>query len=168
MTHPKKPETFDPNSVRKVMNVNAPPEVAWQVFTAKMGSWWPLAMYKIGVAKAIDVVIEPKVGGRWYELGEDGSTCDWGHVRLWEPQVRLILTWDIDADWQYDPALNTEIEVRFIPDGKNATRIELEHSHFDRYGPRRDEMRAIFDSQGNWGKVLAMFASVAEAEGKPR
>jgi hypothetical protein len=66
------------------------------------------------------------------------------------------------ASWQPDPALKTEIEVRFIGDGKNATRVELEHRRLDRYGARRDEMRRIFDTEGDWGRVLDSFACVAE------
>jgi len=153
---------FDPNGVRKVTIVRAPPALAWRVFTERMGAWWPLANYKIGAAKAVDAVIEPRVGGRWYERGDDGSTCDWGRVLSWEPPSRLVLSWDISADWQPDPTLKTEIEVRFIPDGKDSTRVELEHRHLDRYGPRRDEMRHIFDTEGDWGKLLALFARIAE------
>jgi uncharacterized protein YndB with AHSA1/START domain len=162
MTEQAMPGAIDPNSVRKVMSVKAPPAVAWRVFTEQMGSWWPLAAYKIGKANAVDAVIEPRVGGRWYERGDDGSTCDWGRVLLWEPPSRLVLSWDISADFQYDPNVKTEIEVRFIPEGKGATRVELEHRHLDRYGARRDEMRTIFDTTGDWGRLLAMFARVAE------
>ena len=72
--------SIDANSVRKVVSVQAPQPVAWRVFTEKMGIWWPLAVYKIGKANAVDAVIEPRVGGRWYERGDDGSTCDWGSV----------------------------------------------------------------------------------------
>ena len=153
----------DPNCVRKVVNVQAPQEVAWRVFTEKMGTWWPLATYKIGKADAVDAVIEPWVGGRWYERGDDGSSCDWGHVQAWEPYSRLVLYWEISADWQPDPNLKTEIEVRFIADGKNATRVELEHRRLDLYGARRDEMRAVFDTQGDWGRLLESFASAARA-----
>jgi uncharacterized protein YndB with AHSA1/START domain len=153
----------DPNSVRKVMSVNAPPAVAWRVFTEKMGAWWPLAVYKIGKAKAVDAVIEPRVGGRWYERGDDGSTCDWGRVLAWEPPSRLVLSWQISADWQHDPDLKTEVEVRFIAEGKDGTRVELEHRHLDRYGARRDEMRGIFDSEGGWSGLLASFARAAAA-----
>jgi uncharacterized protein YndB with AHSA1/START domain len=151
------------NSVRKVVSVQAPPTVAWRVFTEKMGSWWPLATYKIGTAKAVDAVIEPRVGGRWYERGDDGSTCDWGRVLAWEPHSRLVLSWDINADWQYDLALGTELEVRFIDDGNDRTRVELEHQRLDRYGERRDEMRRIFDTEGDWGKLLELFARAAAA-----
>ncbi len=153
---------IDPNSVKKAVEVQAAQETAWRVFTQKMGTWWPLAVYKIGKAKAIDAVIEPYPGGRWYERGDDGSTCQWGTVLAWEPYSRLILSWDISADWQPDPTLKTEIEVRFIARGVNTTRVELEHRHLDRYGARRDEMRHIFDSEGDWGRVLAGFAQVAE------
>jgi uncharacterized protein YndB with AHSA1/START domain len=152
---------IDLNSVRKVVSVKAPQETAWRVFTEKMGTWWPLAHYKIGRSNAVDAIVEPRLGGRWYEQGEDGSTCDWGSVLAWEPHSRLVLSWDITADWQYDPALKTEIEIRFIPDGKDRTRVELEHRRLDRYGARREEMRTIFDSSGDWGKLLEMFADQA-------
>jgi uncharacterized protein YndB with AHSA1/START domain len=156
--------TSDQNSVRRVISIQAPPEVAWHVFTERMGTWWPLAMYKIGEANAVDAIIEPRVGGRWYERGEDGSTCDWGRVLAWEPQSRLVLSWDVTADWQYDPALQTEIEVRFIAEGKAGTRLEFEHRRLDRYGDRRDEIRTIFDKTGDWGRLLAAFAQTAAAK----
>jgi uncharacterized protein YndB with AHSA1/START domain len=163
MTQQTKANGTDPNSVHKVVNVQAPQEVAWRVFTEKMATWWPLDRYKIGKAKAVDAVIEPRVGGRWYERGDDGSTCDWGTVLAWEPHTRLVLSWDISADWQPDPSLKTEVEVRFIAEGKNRTRVELEHRRLDRYGPRRDEMRTIFDTTGDWGRLLQSFAEAARA-----
>jgi uncharacterized protein YndB with AHSA1/START domain len=156
----------DPNSVRKVIKVQAPQELAWQVFTQQMGTWWPLAVYKIGNANAVDAIIEPRAGGRWYERGEDGSTCDWGRVLVWEPSSRLVLSWNINADFQYDPELETEIEVCFIPEQDGSTRVELEHRHLDRYGDRRDQMRAIFDKSGDWGQLLALFAQTAETSVK--
>jgi len=163
MTEQTRSGGIDPNSVRKVVNVQAPQEVAWRVFTDAMGTWWPLEVFKIGQAVAVDAVIEPRVGGRWYERGNDGSTCDWGSVLLWEPHSRLVLSWDITADWQYDASLKTELEVGFIADGANATRVELEHRRLDRYGARRDEMRTIFDSTGDWGRLLESFARAAAA-----
>ena len=155
---------FDPNSVKKSINIQAAQDIVWRVFTEKMRTWWPLAYYKIGTANAIDAVIEPFLGGRWYERGDDGSTCDWGTVLVWEPYSRLVLSWDISADFQYDPNLKTELELRFIPEGRNGTRVELEHRYLDRYGARRDEMRRIYDSEGDWGKLLQSFAQAAEAQ----
>ena len=154
---------LDLNCIRKSLFVRAPQATAWRVFTQKIGRWWPLAAYKIGKAAAVDVIIEPRLGGRWYERGDDGTTCDWGSVLAWEPPERLVLSWDITADWQYDPALKTEVEVRFVADGEG-TRVELEHRRLDRFGARREEMRRIFDKEGDWGRLLAMFAGVAEAK----
>jgi len=161
MTEQTTPAAADVNTLRKTVEVNAPQAVAWRVFTEKMGTWWPLATHKIGKTKAVDAVIEPRVGGRWYERGDDGSTCDWGQVLLWEPPSRLVLSWDISADWQSDPSLKTEVEVRFIAEGKDRTRVELEHRRLDRYAARRDEMRGIFDSEAGWTGLLASFASSA-------
>jgi uncharacterized protein YndB with AHSA1/START domain len=124
----------------------------------------PLCL-QVGKAPAVDAIVEPHVGGRWYERGDDGSTCQWGSVLTWEPPSRLVLSWDITADWQYDPALKTEIEIRFIAEGKSATRVELEHRRLDRYGARRDEMRRVFDTEGDWGRLLQGFAQVAAAQG---
>ncbi|MGY4285124.1 uncharacterized protein YndB with AHSA1/START domain [Bradyrhizobium sp. LM2.7] len=83
----------------------------------------------------------------------------------WEPPSRLVLSWDITADWQYDPNLKTEIEVLFIAEGEEATRVELEHRKLDRYGTRAAEMRRIFDTEGDWGRLLVMFAARAVQEG---
>jgi uncharacterized protein YndB with AHSA1/START domain len=163
MTAQTRHESDQANSLRKVVSVEAPPEVAWRVFTEKIGTWWPLATHKIGKAKAVDAVIEPHVGGRWYERGEDGSTCDWGRVLSWEPHKRLVLSWEISADWKQDPNLKTEVEVCFIADGKNGTRVELKHRGLDLYGARRDEMRGIFDSEGGWSGLLESFARTASA-----
>jgi len=89
MTARSAPANDDPNSVRKVSMVAAPPLVAWRVFTERMGSWWPLSVYKIGKVNAVDAVIEPRVGGRWYgvattEAPVTGAACWCGnHRRAW-------------------------------------------------------------------------------------
>ncbi|WP_394827841.1 SRPBCC family protein [Pendulispora albinea] len=151
------------NSVRKTVMVQAPQEIAFRVFTEKLGTWWPLGSHKIGKTKAVDAVIEPRQGGRWYERGDDGSTCTWGKVLAWEPHARLVLTWQVSADWQPDPNVLTEVEVHFIAEGADRTRVELEHRNFDAYGARQAELRAIFESENGWKGVLAQFAERARA-----
>ena len=146
--------------VFKSIHVKAPIERAFSVFVEQMESWWP-ATHHIGKTPFEAIFIEPRVGGRWYERGDDGSTCQWGSVLAWEPHTRLLLSWDISADWQYDPALKTEVELRFTAEGSDRTRVELEHRRLDRYGARRDEMRRIFDKDGDWGKFLELFARAA-------
>lgn len=144
--------------VKKSITVSATPERAFKVFTEQMSTWWPLATHKIGKTDATSAIIEPKVGGSWYERGVDGSECEWGKVLAWDPPRRLVLSWDISADWQYDANLQTEVEVRFTQEG-SVTRVDLEHRKLRAYGDRALEMKGIFDSEGGWTGLLAAFAA---------
>jgi uncharacterized protein YndB with AHSA1/START domain len=148
-------------AVRKTILVKAPQAHAFAVFTECLGDWWPLQSYHIGGQPAQTAVVEPRVGGRWFERAADGSECDWGRVLVWEPPHRLVLSWDIGADWKFQPELGTEVDVRFIAEGPQTTRVELEHRRLERYGDKAGEMRTIFDSDGGWGRLLAAFAEAA-------
>jgi uncharacterized protein YndB with AHSA1/START domain len=148
--------------VEKSIHVAASPERAFDVFTRQMGAWWPLESHHIGKANAKDAVVEPRVGGRWFERGEDGSECDWGRVLAWDPPRRLVLSWEISADWSADASIKSEVEVRFTADG-GGTRVDLEHRALEHYGARAEEMRGIFDSEGGWTGMLAKFAAHAGA-----
>jgi uncharacterized protein YndB with AHSA1/START domain len=150
--------------VRKVIKVNASAEVAFDVFTAGMTRWWP-ATHSINPTKSKlkETVMEPRAGGRWYEKGEDGTQCDWGKVLAWEPPTRLLLAWQIDGQWRYDPKLVTEIEVRFTPEGAGLTRVELEHRNLERFGDSAEAVRNAIDSTGGWGGLLESFAQAAAA-----
>lgn len=147
--------------VRTSVLVNAPQAHAFAVFTEHHGTWWPLNTHHIGADPARTAIIEPAVGGRWFERSGDGVECDWGRVLVWEPPHRIVLSWDIGADWKYDPTLGTEVEVRFIAEAPDTTRVELEHRHLERYGARADTMRATFDSERGWGGILRGFAQAA-------
>jgi uncharacterized protein YndB with AHSA1/START domain len=150
-----------PAPVRKSVRVGAPPDRAFAVFTAGIGRWWPKS-HHIGAADLHTVVIEPKVGGRWYERGVDGSECEHGKVLVWEPPARLVLAWQIAANWKYDANLLTEVEVRFIADGADATRVELEHRDIERFGEGAEAMRQAIDSPDGWPGVLQLFKQAAE------
>lgn len=148
-------------SVRKTILVNAPQAHAFAVFTQRLGDWWPLQRYHIGGKAVQTAILEPRVGGRWFERAADGSECDWGRVLIWEPPHRLVLSWDIGADWKFHPGLGTEVDVRFIAEGSDSTRVEPEHRRLERYADKAAEMRGIFDSEGGWGMLLATFAQAA-------
>jgi uncharacterized protein YndB with AHSA1/START domain len=143
--------------VRKAITVGVPVARAFEVFSAHMGTWWPKS-HSVGTAPQMAVVIEPRTTGRWYEIGEDGSECDWGEVLAWEPPTRLLLAWRIGADWRFDPDLLTEVEVRFVPVGERTTRVELEHRLLDNMGEAAQAMRAKLDDEQGWGGLLALYA----------
>jgi len=148
--------------LRKSIVVAVSAERAFQVFTEGMSTWWPLASKHIGKADAKTVVMEPFVGGRWFEQGVDGSECDWGRVRIWEPPRRLVLSWEISSDWRHDPSIQTEVEVRFTAEG-GSTRVDLEHRLLHYYGEKTAQMRGIFDSEQGWKGLLDAFAARASA-----
>ncbi|MBV8201058.1 MAG: SRPBCC family protein [Acidobacteria bacterium] len=148
-------------SVHKTVLVEAPQAHAFAVFTERQGSWWPVATHHIGKTPAESAVLEPWAGGRWFERGVDGSECDWGHVLVWEPPHRVVLGWEISADWQHDPSLKTEVEVRFVAVGPRSTRVELEHRYLERYGDKYQQIRQGLDSAGGWTQLLQLFAAAA-------
>jgi uncharacterized protein YndB with AHSA1/START domain len=147
--------------VRKSVLVEAPQEHAFDVFTAGFSTWWPLETHHIGTASAVEAVLEPRAGGRWFERGEDGSECDWGRVLDWDPPTRIRLAWMLSAQWQFDESRATEIEVRFVAEGPSATRVELAHSGFDRIEGGA-EIRAAVGGDGGWGSLLVAYAEAAK------
>jgi uncharacterized protein YndB with AHSA1/START domain len=148
--------------VKKQIFVNATQEHAFRVFTAGIDRWWPRE-HHIGKSPLARAVLEERAGGRWYSVSEDGSECDVGKVLSWEPPGRLLLAWQITADWQYDPAFVTEIEVTFTAQGPNRTRVDLEHRDLERYGDRAAPLRKSIDSPGGWSKIVEQFGKCAEA-----
>ena len=114
-------------AVTRSVTVNASIEKAFSVFTERFAAWWP-GSHQINPNGYEAAYIEPRVGGRWYERAPDGTECDWGTVLAWEPPNRLLLTWQLDGEYTYDPdqAHASEVEVRFIAEGPSTTRVELE------------------------------------------
>ena len=153
--------------VRKTILVSATAQQAFEVFTAGIDRWWPKT-HTIGSTPVRQSCIEPFVGGRWYSTHEDGSSVTVGHVIVWQPPQRLIVSWEISADWKPDPrpAFTSEVEVRFVPDGEGRTRVEVEHRDFERMGEQGGEkMRKGVD--GGWPGLLELFAAEAARAARP-
>jgi uncharacterized protein YndB with AHSA1/START domain len=146
--------------VRKSIRVNASQAHAFDVFTSGLGRWWPLD-HGIGKAPRKAVVMETRVDGHWYELAEDGTRTNVGKIIVWEPPKRFVMTWDINSRWQPDTTVSSEVEVKFIADGVNATRVELEHRKFERMGAEPGEsMRKDVDR--GWPGLLEKFKQHVE------
>lgn len=142
------------------VTVSAPIEKAFEVFTGSIDAWWPHEFH-IGAAEVAQVVLEPLVGGRWYERGVDGTECDWGRVLTWEPPHRVVFTWQIDGSWRFDPDPEraSEIEARFAADGPGQTTVTIAHRHFERLAGGQAVNDAI-NGGGGWQLLLEAFATV--------
>lgn len=149
---------IDLGTVRKTITVAVSQERAFEAFTAEFGSWWP-PEYHIGKADLADFVIESKAGGRWYEVGVDGTECDSGRVTVFEPPERLVLAWHLNGQWSFDPdpAHASEVDVRFIAEGPDRTRVELEHRGFERHGAGAAAVRG--GVEGGWDNALGRFGA---------
>ena len=133
-------------AIRKTVLVDFTPEEAFDLFTARIASWWPVPTHSYGGENVTEVVLEPGVGGRLYEVTADGEQ-DWGKVLAWEPPARLLL------DWQIGEARGTEVEVTFEPEGPGS-RVVLEHRGFSASDPRERY-------SGGWDVVLGTYVESA-------
>ena len=146
--------------VRKTVHVRAPIAHAFEVFTGGLTRWWPLD-HGVGKKPIQKVLMEPRLGGRWLEIAEDGTETSVATITLWEPPHRFVMVWQVNAKWQPDATMKSEVDVRFTADGGEATRVEVVHHRFETMGAEAGaSMRK--DVDGGWPGLLERF--VAEAE----
>ncbi|HZC70123.1 MAG TPA: SRPBCC family protein [Jatrophihabitans sp.] len=151
-------------SIRTDVTVDAPAERAFQVFTKQFDKIKPRE-HNLLRAEVAESVFEPFVGGRVYDRGVDGSECQWARVIAYEPPNRIVFTWDINPEWQLeaDTSRTSEVEVRFIAESAERTRVELEHRHLDRHGDGWQDMREGVRGSGGWPLYLARYAEQVAA-----
>jgi uncharacterized protein YndB with AHSA1/START domain len=139
--------------------VQAPIDRAFSVFTQDFGSFKPPEHNLLGVELA-ETVFEPHVGGHLYDRGVDGSECRWARVLVYEPPNRVVISWDISPYWQIetDPEKTSEVDVRFIAETPERTRVEVEHRNLDRHGDGWEQTRGAVESEGGWPLYLQRFA----------
>jgi uncharacterized protein YndB with AHSA1/START domain len=157
-------ESVDTAVGRSVV-VQAPLERAFTVFTDRFGDFKPRE-HNLLTSPIAKTVFEPRVGGHIYDIAEDGSECRWARVLAYEPHERVVFSWDIGPDWQIvaDPENASEVEVRFIVETPERTRVELEHRNLDRHGPGWEAVRDGIASDGGWPLYLDRYAHLL-AEG---
>jgi uncharacterized protein YndB with AHSA1/START domain len=148
-------------SIQHAITVDAPIERAFSVFTEDFGSFKPPEHNLLSVDIA-ETIFEPRAGGRLYDRGVDGSECNWARVLAYEPPDRVVISWDIDPRWQIetDPDKTSEVEVRFIAEAPDRTRVELEHRHLDRHLDGWEAVREGVDSDQGWPLYLQRYADL--------
>ena len=148
-------------SVRKEIVVEVPIERAFSVFTEDFDSIKPRDHNMLAVEIA-ETVFEAREGGRIYDRGVDGSECQWARVLAFEPPDRVVFSWDISPQWQIESNLEktSEVEVRFISETPERTRVELEHRNLERHGDGWEGLREGVGSEGGWPLYLQRFAGL--------
>jgi uncharacterized protein YndB with AHSA1/START domain len=147
--------------VRKQIVIEAPAEKAFSVFTERLGDFKP-PEHNLLEAPIAETVFEPRVGGHIYDRATDGTECHWARVLVYEPPVRVVFSWDISPAWQLetDPENASEVEVRFIEETADSTRVELEHRNIDRHGPGWEAVAEGVDHDQGWPLYLARYAAL--------
>ena len=120
----------------------------------------PLATHHTAEEAVEGAFIEPKVGGRWYERGVNGTETMWGYVTAWEPPTRLVLAWHLDLDFHFYPDVASEVEVTFVANDAATTTVTLEHRNLEVYGDGAPTLRASIDSEGGWGAIIEELAKL--------
>jgi uncharacterized protein YndB with AHSA1/START domain len=153
-------------SFRTSIVVEAPIERAFRAFTEDFGRFKPPEHNLLEVEIA-ETVFEPRVGGSLYDRGVDGSECRWARVLAYEPPERVVISWDISPLWQLetDLAKTSEVEVRFIPEAPDRTRVELEHRNLERHGEGWEGEREGVAGDEGWPLYLQRFAALLTQEG---
>jgi uncharacterized protein YndB with AHSA1/START domain len=148
-------------TVRQQITVEAPVERAFRVFTEQMDKIKPREHNMLGVDIA-ETVFERRAGGRIYDRGTDGSECEWASVIAYEPPDRVVFSWNVSPHWQVeaDPGRRSEVEVRFIAEGSDRTRVELEHRHLDRHGDGWEGLRDGVAAPDGWPLYLQRYADL--------
>jgi uncharacterized protein YndB with AHSA1/START domain len=148
-------------SVRTQVVVEAPVERAFRVFTEEFGSFKPPEHNLLG-ADIAETVFEPRVGGHLYDRGVDGSECRWARVLVYEPPNRVVISWDISPQWELETNLEktSEVEVRFLSETPERTRVELEHRNLERHGEGWEAARDGVGGEGGWPLYLQRFADL--------
>jgi uncharacterized protein YndB with AHSA1/START domain len=143
--------------VRVSISVNVSRERAFKVFTEEIGSWWPLATHSIENDDVVGAELDGRVGGLIVERHADGGEARWGTVTVWEPPARLVFSWNPT----YEERSETEVEVAFVEDGPETTRVELQHGGWERVGKTGAELREGYVT--GWAYIMReRYASVFE------
>lgn len=132
--------------------VGCPVDHAFDVWTSKIARWWP-ADHSVSGENGMQVVLEGRPGGRIFERTSSGTEHEWGEVVVWEPPSRLAYLWHL----RRDRADATEVEISFIDQGDETTRVEIEHRGWERLGAQGEIWRNA--NRAGWSTLLPHYVA---------
>jgi uncharacterized protein YciI len=135
--------------IRKEVLVDAGPAVAFDVFTAGIGRWWPVAEKSVhGEGGTVAFT-----GGQLVEESATGQRAVWGTVTRWEPPAAVAFTWHPGRT----PERESHVEVTFAAAGPQ-TLVTLIHSGWDSFA---DPAAARAEYDQGWPVVLGCYQEQA-------
>jgi len=142
--------------IHREILVDAPPGVAFALFTSKIGDWWPLdglSVFGAGATVAFE-------DGALVERSPDGQSAEWGQVTSWLPPEEFSMTWHPGRD----TLAASQVTVTFRAAG-DQTLVVLEHAGWDVFA---DPAAARAEYEHGWPEVLRLYqAAVAPARREP-
>ena len=144
--------------VKCSVDVRAPVARAFELFARNMGAWWPRGKTP-GGNPHVDLIVEPRENGRWYERDAEGNETPWGKVLAWEPPRRLVLGWQLNHNFRFDANLLMEVEILFEELASGETRVSLEHRDLEQLGSDADTFAGKVRS--GWPERMENFAQYA-------
>lgn len=151
--------------IRQSIQVRQQRDRTFLTFVRRIAEWWPLIPFSSGASRVVRVAFEERVGGRIYEVWDDGAERDWGRVEEWEPPERFVMTWNITGE-------PTDVELRFTQLDDGTTRVDLEHRGWERLTEAQlgEDCALPGGYLGGsftrgWATILGRFTVAAEGEG---
>ena len=146
--------------IKITQTIKASPARCFELFANHVGEWWPKGQ-TLSKGDYKKLIIEPKAGGRWYEVDSNDKTIQWGEVLAWEPPHRLVLIWRLNTSFAYDPTLHSEVELTFKDAGAGKTTMTLEHRDLEKLGKEPEKFIAMLDA--GWAGHMKTVAKFIEA-----
>ena len=143
-------------AIKKTRSLSLDPATAFELFTTRMETWWPLPTHSIAADKASGIRFEGHVGGRVVEVAEDGTEHSWADVIAWDPPHRFVLAWHPSPE----PVAATILEVRFEVTADGGTKLVLEHRGWEELGAETGQA-ACDQYDPGWDGVLQPYEDLA-------
>jgi uncharacterized protein YndB with AHSA1/START domain len=146
--------------IRREILVAAPADRAFELFTGRIGDWWPLARFSVFGDGT--VAFEGTGLGRSIVERSGDRVSVWAEVTEWDPPGALGFTWHPGTD----PAKATQVRVTFTVEGEQ-TLVSVEHSGWAVLADPTLAAAAAQEYGQGWPGVLGGFAALVAAANEP-
>jgi hypothetical protein len=141
--------------LRREIIVDADPDLAFTVFTERIGEWWPVHAHSVHGAGATVSFVDQGLGSMIVESSPGAADAVWGTVTRWDPPTSVAFTWHPGTTAEAASLVSVAFEAA---DGK--TLVRLEHTGWEIFA---DPVAAREEYGHGWPAVLDGFAALVAA-----